>query len=218
MTNAVTSRAPTQARSSLTTTYLPATLLAAATFVNVRAAFEAERVGVGLYRSMSSVTWAMLLVLVLIRRPSLQKTRTPRSIAAALLAVAAPVAISTAGTSPSDSRLYVATVVMLVGQVVTLVSFVALGRCFGVLADARGLVVRGPYRLVRHPVYSSEIVTMFGMALGARALVIAFTAWAVTVAAQAARSTFEEQALGSAFPAHASYKTQVRWRLLPGVF
>ena len=62
-----------------------------ASFVNVRAAFDAERVGVALYRSISSITWAMLLVLVVIRRPSLQTTRTPRSLVAALLAVAAPV-------------------------------------------------------------------------------------------------------------------------------
>ena len=44
-----------------------------------------------------------------------------------------------------------------------LVAALALGRCFGVLPEARGLVTHGPYRLVRHPLYLGELAAMGGL-------------------------------------------------------
>ncbi len=45
----------------------------------------------------------------------------------------------------------------------SIVSLAVLGRCFGLFPEVRGLVVRGPYALVRHPLYMGEIVTMLGI-------------------------------------------------------
>ena len=44
-------------------------------------------------------------------------------------------------------------------------SFVALGRSFGFAAADRGLVRRGPYAVVRHPIYASYLVLMSGYVL-----------------------------------------------------
>jgi protein-S-isoprenylcysteine O-methyltransferase Ste14 len=43
----------------------------------------------------------------------------------------------------------------LVGLSICVWSFLALGRSFGFVAADRGLVRRGPYAVVRHPIYAS---------------------------------------------------------------
>ena len=42
------------------------------------------------------------------------------------------------------------------------VAKMALGRSFGLAPANRGVVVRGPYTLVRHPIYTGYLVTHVG--------------------------------------------------------
>lgn len=96
-----------------------------------------------------------------------------------------------------------------------LASFVALGRCFGVLPEARGLVRRGPYRLVRHPVYLGEFAAVGGLIVASPttrnlAIAVAFAA------AQAVRIRLEERALTTEFPEYSEYAGETP-RLIPSV-
>lgn len=88
-----------------------------------------------------------------------------------------------------------------------------LGRCFGVLPEARGLVTRGPYGIVRHPVYLGEIAACLGLAVAAPTVWNGLVLGAL-LGAQLARMGFEERALTAAFPEYGSYARQVP-RLLP---
>src|SRR6266516_7763001 len=45
----------------------------------------------------------------------------------------------------------------LVGLVIAITSLLALGRSFGFVAADRGLKTRGPYAVVRHPIYASYL-------------------------------------------------------------
>jgi protein-S-isoprenylcysteine O-methyltransferase Ste14 len=90
-----------------------------------------------------------------------------------------------------------------------------LGRCFGVLPAARGLVTRGPYRVVRHPVYLGEIGACVGLAIAAPTLRNA-ALLLVFVSGQALRIRFEERALREAFPEYERYAQRVP-RLLPSL-
>jgi len=94
-----------------------------------------------------------------------------------------------------------------------LASVLALGRCFGVLPEARGLVTRGPYRLVRHPVYLGELGACCGLAVTSPT-VMNGALLAVLAAAQVVRMGLEERALTRAFPDYASYAARTP-RLLP---
>jgi protein-S-isoprenylcysteine O-methyltransferase Ste14 len=103
--------------------------------------------------------------------------------------------------------------VALVACVWLLAAVVALGRCFGVLPEARGLVTRGPYAVVRHPVYLGEVAACAGLVLAAP------TPWnlavaAVFVGAQAVRMRLEENELGHHFPEYARYAADTP-KLLP---
>ena len=55
--------------------------------------------------------------------------------------------------------------VQMIGLVICVASFMALGRSFGFAAADRGLVQRGPYSLVRHPIYASYFFLQIGYLL-----------------------------------------------------
>jgi protein-S-isoprenylcysteine O-methyltransferase Ste14 len=106
--------------------------------------------------------------------------------------------------------------VQVVGLALWALSFVALGRSFGLVAADRGMVTRGPYRVVRHPMYASYLVAQLGYLLQSASawnLVVVALAWSC----QVARSLCEERLLGDV-GSYRRYQTLVRWRLVPGVW
>jgi hypothetical protein len=98
----------------------------------------------------------------------------------------------------------------------TIIAFSYLGRSFGVVAANRGLKVHGPYRLVRHPIYATHMVTTTGFLL-ANPSALNIMLVSVITAAQLARIESEERLLTSTAD-YGAYRDRVRWRLLPGVY
>ncbi|MEO9181319.1 MAG: hypothetical protein ABI298_06685, partial [Acidimicrobiales bacterium] len=52
--------------------------------------------------------------------------------------------------------------VQFVGLAISVISLLALGRSFGSVAADRGMVFRGPYSLVRHPLYTGYLLIQVG--------------------------------------------------------
>jgi protein-S-isoprenylcysteine O-methyltransferase Ste14 len=102
------------------------------------------------------------------------------------------------------------------GLLFAIASVAFLGRCFGVLPDVRGLVTRGPYRLVRHPLYLGELTASLGIVLGAQRWAPAFGAWLVCLSLQLVRTKYEERSLRAEFPEYAPYADRTK-RLIPGL-
>ncbi|RPJ01869.1 MAG: isoprenylcysteine carboxylmethyltransferase family protein [Chloroflexi bacterium] len=80
------------------------------------------------------------------------------------------------------------------------------------------LVTRGPYRLVRHPGYLSNLLCLAGIGLALSSLVgLGLTLFVVPLIVR--RIFSEEEMLAAEFgPQYERYRQQVRWRLLPPVF
>jgi hypothetical protein len=78
------------------------------------------------------------------------------------------------------------------------------------------LQVKGPYDLVRHPLYLGWMLLLFGAAhMTADRLAFAAISSLYLVVAM----PWEERSLERTFgPAYGRYKEQVRWRVLPGVY
>ncbi len=93
------------------------------------------------------------------------------------------------------------------------VSLVSLGRSFGLAPADRGLVRRGPYRLVRHPIYAFELLFFVGYALDVPILgtAVILSVWS---ALQVMRILREEAVIEG----YEEYRTQTKWRLIPRVW
>lgn len=78
------------------------------------------------------------------------------------------------------------------------------------------LIERGPYRLVRHPIYGGLVIGSFGMAVrGGNPTVAALSL--VLLGFFVAKSRYEERLLTAAFPDYRAYRERVGHRLIPWV-
>ncbi|MCC6176472.1 MAG: isoprenylcysteine carboxylmethyltransferase family protein [Chloroflexi bacterium] len=161
---------------------------------------------------MLLVTW-----LFLIRRPSLA---VGRSIIADVAAIAGSTVILGVAMAPATTDdivvLILADALMLAGLAVTLVGLASLGRSFGVMPRARGLVTTGLYRSIRHPIYLGEFVAFGGTLLVVLSPLTA-AVYAVFVLLQMYRIQQEERTLSAAYPEYAAYQATTA-RLLPGLY
>jgi len=147
--------------------------------------------------------------------------RSPSTVSSSRLAwVAAPVGtFAMLFGRPSDVTGLphsVAEPLQLVGVAIALASLGFLGRSFGLVAANRGVTVRGPYRLVRHPAYLGYVIGWTGYVLenpSPRNLAL----YAAAVAAQAIRIREEETVLAGD-TAYRRYMREVPHRLVPYVF
>jgi protein-S-isoprenylcysteine O-methyltransferase Ste14 len=165
--------------------------------------------------SLRAVVAAAFFAFVLARGPSRRRTHEPVAIGACLLAMGALVAIQPAKASGASGLVFAGDGFALLGCLVLLASVLVLGRCFGVLPEARGLVTRGPYRWVRHPVYLGELTAATGLVLAAP-VALNVLLGTILFIAQFVRMRLEETALRDAFPEYAAYASRTP-RLLPRV-
>lgn len=107
-------------------------------------------------------------------------------------------------------------VLMVAGTTLHLMAKVRLFRSFGIVAANRGVVHKGIYSLVRHPMYLGYMIVESGLLLSGPNLinlaVIAAT-WGLFIL----RINAEERIL-SEDPGYRDFMTRTRYRLLPGVY
>lgn len=111
---------------------------------------------------------------------------------------------------------WLAIVLVLGGVALQINAKLTLGRSFGLLPARRGLVERGIYSFVRHPIYLAYFMTHMGIILST------FSAWNLAVVGalytfQLFRILEEEKVLGKD-PAYAAYRSRVRYRIIPFLF
>ena len=103
----------------------------------------------------------------------------------------------------------------LIGVVLTQVARIYMGRRFGLLPANRGIVSKGPFALVRHPIYIGWLLLAAGYAMSypsARNIllivaVLPFMIWRIE----------QEELLLGEDPEYSAYRARVRFRLIPGL-
>lgn len=155
------------------------------------------------------------VIAFLVRRPPAAVSRNPGTWLLAFAGTFASVLFRPQGAHPHWG-VVAGFVLQLAGLAVCVVSLRALGRSFGVVAADRGLVTRGAYAVVRHPVYASYLLIQSGYLLQSISWANALVLVAGT-ACNVGRALAEERLLtGSS--AYEAYRRRVRWRLVPGLW
>jgi protein-S-isoprenylcysteine O-methyltransferase Ste14 len=114
----------------------------------------------------------------------------------------------------------VADTLTVIGLLITLCARRALGTNWSanvVFKERHELIEGGPYRFVRHPIYSGVLLMLFGTMLvwGRLVGVVAFV---VIIAGLSVKASLEERLLMSHFPeAYAQYRRRVRAAIIPFV-
>jgi protein-S-isoprenylcysteine O-methyltransferase Ste14 len=127
---------------------------------------------------------------------------------AALIAVTLPLMYMLLDRAPANLTFnLVAVVLSVLANVMALVTVSFLGRSLSVMPEARRLVQRGPYGMVRHPLYLFEMLATAAVALQYRSL-LAVGLLLLAIALQVARARWEEDVLARVLPDFAAYRAQ----------
>lgn len=102
----------------------------------------------------------------------------------------------------------------LAGYGLCLWALVTLGPRFGIAPADRGLTARGPYRILRHPMYLGELVFRLSLVIASTDMLLA-SFLALLLAVIQVWRILREEALISGY---GCYRNLVRWRLLPWVW
>jgi len=106
--------------------------------------------------------------------------------------------------------------VIVVSICLGIVTFIHLGRSFGILIALREVKTGGLYGIIRHPMYFTDILWRVGFILK-NPCVLNFTIFVVSSACYIYRAILEEKFL-SQYPEYSQYMQRVKYRFLPGIF
>jgi protein-S-isoprenylcysteine O-methyltransferase Ste14 len=165
------------------------------------------------YNALILVSETLTALLVLIRRSGPMATSF-YAWAIAIIGTCAPLLVQPAGGALIP--IGAAAALMSAGLFISLAAKLFLRRSFGIVAACRGVRREGPYRLVRHPMYTGYVITQIGFLLANPSLLnlaVYGAAWAMLLL-----RIEEEEMMLSLDPAYLDYVAAVRYRLLPGLY
>ena len=166
----------------------------------------------------TSLLWiaseGLIIFLLVFRRESRRLSKNPWDWIIAIGGSFAPLLVRPATETIAPES--VGMVLQVAGTLFAISAKVFLGRSFGIVAANRGIVVGGPYRIVRHPIYLGYFVTHVGFLL---------TNWSprnialyiVTYFFQISRILSEERLLRED-ESYRAYNDRVRYRLIPSIY
>lgn len=125
-----------------------------------------------------------------------------------------PWGLRTVGDTPGSLTL-LGSVIQAAGLLVVLCALFHLSRSFGLAPANRGLVDRGPYRWIRHPMYAGELLCFLGFALANPTVWNEALLFALLVGLPL-RALAEERLLLNDGQ-YRAYADRVPWRFLPAV-
>jgi protein-S-isoprenylcysteine O-methyltransferase Ste14 len=157
----------------------------------------------------------LVAVAYLIRRPARLVTRRLDDWLLAFVGTFAGVLFRPEGEHPAWG-IWTGNVLQLLGAAIAVTCILTLGRSFGFAAADRGVVTRGAYTIVRHPIYAAYLLLESGYLLQSLSVRNAVILVIGTVC-NGGRALAEERLLANNTN-YLAYRRRVRRRIIPGVW
>jgi protein-S-isoprenylcysteine O-methyltransferase Ste14 len=161
------------------------------------------------------ISEGLVVVLTIVRRPA---QAIDRSMAARLVtgvSVIGPI-LMRAANGPGLLVDEITALISIAGLCLVISGKYTLGRSFGLAPANRGVVAKGPYLIVRHPIYTGYLISHVAF-LAAHPSPWNLTIVLIADGALIVRALFEERVLGRD-EQYRQYCQRVGWHLVPGVF
>ena len=170
-----------------------------------------------LRQAMGLVLILLLMTFLIVRNPAKVKARGVMPRLAAFAGTYLGVLIVWLPPQPIPVVLSSTSLLLMVAGVgFSIYSISHLGRSFSLMAEARNLVMDGPYAKIRHPLYLGEAMSFLGLTLQFLSP-LAVALFVVQIGFQLVRMQNEETVLGDLFPEYEQYKANTA-RLVPGLY
>ena len=108
------------------------------------------------------------------------------------------------------------TLLIMIGNIGSIITLSQLGRSFSLMAECRRLVTSGPYRYIRHPLYVAEEIAVIGIFMQFASVWTALLL-AMQIGFQLRRMHNEERVLSANLPEYDAYRQNTA-RLIPGLY
>lgn len=171
---------------------------------------------------LSVMDWAfmaqtlLMIAFVLLRRPHAAIDRNFIHQLVALIAFCSGVFFIGEATTTHSILYTLSAGVIIAANGLAIASLWSLGRSFGILIARRRIKTSGVYRLVRHPMYASDILLRLGYLL-THFTWLTCVLFVLSTAAYLWRACLEEQFL-SGDAEYRAYRLRVRYRLVPCIW
>jgi protein-S-isoprenylcysteine O-methyltransferase Ste14 len=177
------------------------------------AAFYRQFVATGSINSLGLlVVNALFVIMYAARREATEMSTAPELWLLAFAGTMLPMLLR---PTQGHGLVVIGNTVQMLGICLIVAALLSLRRSFGVVPANRGVRNGGLYRIVRHPLYAAELLTVLGVVLANPSVWNALI-WGAACALQFARARAEENFL-SADGEYRAYRDRVRYRLIPGL-
>ncbi len=161
-----------------------------------------------------TVSEGLVVLFLVFRRESTAVSRRPWDWLVGIAGTVAPLLVRPGTLTIVPEAVGVS--LQIAGTLFEIYGKAVLGRSFGIIAANRGIVLTGPYRLVRHPIYLGYLVTHVGFFLcnwSPRNMGVYLVTYVFMIA-----RIFSEERLLRGEATYRDYCGKVRFRLIPRLF
>jgi len=163
---------------------------------------------------VETLLFTVLIIAYLFRTAPANRSRGVREIVVPLAGSALPFLLLISPPNPAISASYPLFYWLLWGMTaatgLTVWGMWSLRSSFSITVEARQLVTAGPYRLVRHPIYTGEILAATAVA-AIRLSPVNIVILLLFISLQLWRTRMEETKLSSVFPEYREFKRKSFW-------
>lgn len=167
-------------------------------------------------RAVASIQVFILILTMIIRRTPLRVTPNPWFWLLAFVATYGMFVFAAFGqTGVALVPIVILDVLAITSAAVAIYARLSLGRSIGFVPADRGIMTRGAYRFVRHPIYTALFLTLAALTL--RSYTPINLAGALIIFALFVVKSIVEERFLSEDKQYAEYMKKVRWRWIPGI-